>query len=503
MKVYLLGAGPGDPELLTLKAQRIIASADVIVYDALANKELLRIAKKDAEIIYVGKVAGNHALPQPEINALLIRKAEERKTVARLKGGDPYIFGRGGEEAEALVQAGIPFEEVPGITSTIAAPAYAGIPLTHRDLVSSVTIVTGHEKEDKADSRLNWQALAQSGSTLVFVMGMRNLPFIAKNLIANGLSEKTPAALIYRGTTPMQRSLVADLGTLPEKARENGFTNPSVIVVGQVVALNDTLNWFEKKPLLGKSIVVTRAREQASQLVTKLTELGAEVLEYPTIRIAPLSSYSELDSAIKDRARYTAVIFTSQNGVRFFWERLRVLGLDARAFGSLRVCAIGPMTAKALSDHGIHADLVPERFVAESLVSAFLEHFGSNKGSILIPRAKEARDVLPDGLRKAGFDVHVVPTYETLPDEGGREDCLERLTNDTLSCTTFASSSTVTNFLRTIPKELVKKSSVRLAAIGPITAKTLENEGLTAHITANPYTIDALIEAVTTAFRNV
>lgn len=275
MKVYLLGAGPGDPGLLTLKARDVLARADAVVYDALANESLLGHARPDAELIYVGKVAGNHALPQHEINALLVRKAKEGKVVARLKGGDPYIFGRGGEEAEELLAAGVPFEEVPGISSTVAAPAYAGIPLTHRDLASSVTIITGHENPDKPGSAHNWQALAHSASTLVFVMGMKNLPHIARNLTDAGLDPHTPAALIYRGTTPQQRSLVATLEKLPQAAVDARFTNPSVIVVGKVAALHDTLNWFEQKPLFGASVVVTRAREQASGLARQPGRTGS------------------------------------------------------------------------------------------------------------------------------------------------------------------------------------------------------------------------------------
>lgn len=277
MRVYLLGAGPGDPGLLTLKARDVLARADVVVYDALANESLLAHARPDAEKIYVGKVAGNHALPQHEINALLVRKAKEDKIVARLKGGDPYIFGRGGEEAEELLAAGIPFEEVPGISSTIAAPAYAGIPLTHRDFASSLTIITGHENPDKPGSVHNWPALAAGASTLVFVMGMKNLPDIVRHLLDAGMDPQTPAALVHRGTTPRQRSLVSSLAGLPEAAMEAHFTNPAVIVVGKVAGLHDKLNWFEQKPLFGKSVVVTRAREQASGLARSLTELGAEV----------------------------------------------------------------------------------------------------------------------------------------------------------------------------------------------------------------------------------
>lgn len=288
MKVYLIGAGPGDAGLLTLKGRDALACADVVVYDALANDSLLGHARPDAERIYVGKVAGNHALPQHEINALLVRKAKEGKVVARLKGGDPYIFGRGGEEAEELLAAGVPFEEVPGISSTIAAPAYAGIPLTHRNFASSVTIITGHENPDKPGSVHNWKALAASASTLVFVMGMKNLPDIARHLLDAGMDPDTPAALVYRGTTPHQRSLVATIATLPQAAVDNKFSNPSVIVVGKVCSLHDRLDWFEQRPLFGRSIVVTRAREQASGLARSLTELGANVIQCPTIEILSL-----------------------------------------------------------------------------------------------------------------------------------------------------------------------------------------------------------------------
>lgn len=498
-KVYLLGAGPGDAGLLTIKARDVLASADVIVYDALANADLLSHARKDAEIIYVGKVAGNHALPQHEINKLLVRKAQEDKVVARLKGGDPYIFGRGGEEAQELVAAGIPFEEVPGISSTIAAPAYAGIPVTHRDMASSLTIITGHENPDKPGSVHNWDALAKSGSTLVFVMGMKNLPDIAKHLIAAGKDPATPAAVIYRGTTPMQRSLVATLADLPQKAREANFANPSVIVVGQVVSLHDDLNWFEQKPLLGRSIVVTRAREQASGMAQSLAALGADVIQCPTIDIRPLDDYSELDAALNRLRDYAWLIFTSVNGVRHVWQRLAQLGKDSRALGSCRVAAIGPATAAALEERGIVADFVPERYVAEGVVEGLLER---NKGQlqglrILLPRAAKARDVLPQKLGEAGCVVDVISAYETVPAATQKDLVLERLEQGKLDCVTFGSSSTVENFLQLVPAEKLRAHpETRLAAIGPITAKTLAQHGLESHISPIDYTIPALVEEI-------
>ena len=340
-KVYLIGAGPGDPGLLTLKARDVLASADVVVYDALANASFLDYARPDAEKIFVGKIADQHAMSQWQINQLLVDKAKEGKDVARLKGGDPYIFGRGGEEAQELIKAGVDFEEIPGISSSISAPAYAGIPLTHRDFSSSVTIVTGHENPDKAKSAHNWPALAQSASTLVFVMGMKNLPDISRRLIEAGLAPETPAALVYRGTTPFQRSLVSTLADLPAAAVREKFTNPSVIVVGSVCTLRDELGWFEKKPLLGRRIVVTRARAQASGLAASLAALGAAVIQCPTIRIEPLADLAPLDRAIAGLAGYQWLVFTSVNGVKIFWERLRQAGLDARALHASKVCVRG------------------------------------------------------------------------------------------------------------------------------------------------------------------
>lgn len=497
MKVYLIGAGPGDPGLFTLKGRDCLAAADVVIYDALANDALLAYARKDAELIYVGKVAGNHALPQDGINRLLVEKAREGKVVARLKGGDPYIFGRGGEEAEALLEAGIPFEEVPGISSTIAAPAYAGIPLTHRNFASSVTIITGHENPDKPGSVHNWQALAQSASTLVFVMGMKNLPDIARNLLAAGMDPATPAALVYRGTTPRQRSLVATLASLPQAAVEQGFSNPSVIVVGKVCSLRDQLGWFEQRPLFGRSVVVTRAREQASGLAQELVQLGADVIQCPTIEISPLPDYAELDAAIGRLSEYAWLIFTSVNGVRWFWKRLEAAGKDSRALGLCRVAAIGPATAEALEARGIRPDFIPERYVAEGVVEGLLARGKVDGVRMLLPRAAKAREVLPDELRKAGARVDVISAYETIPAAARKDEVLERTQAGTLDCVTFGSSSTVENFLSLIPAETLRAHpEVRLAAIGPVTAKTLEAHGLPCHIMPEEYTIPALVQAL-------
>ncbi len=501
MKVYLIGAGPGDAGLLTLKGRDALASAGTVIYDALANEALLAHTHPDAERIYVGKVAGNHALPQEEINALLIRKAKEGGIVARLKGGDPYIFGRGGEEAEALRAAGVPFEEIPGISSTVAAPAYAGIPLTHRDYASSVTIITGHESPDKPGSVHNWQALASSASTLVFVMGMKNLPDIARNLIEAGMDAATPAALVYRGTTPYQRSLVAPLGQLPRAAADAGFSNPSVIVVGKVCALRETLGWFEQRPLYGKTVVVTRAREQASGLAARLEELGARVIQCPTIEIRPLDDYSSLDRALAAPGEYQWVIFTSVNGVKHFWRRLEQAGRDTRALGPCKVAAIGPATAEALRTRGIEPDLVPEKYMAEGVVADLLAQGPVSGMRILLPRAAKARDVLPDELRKAGATVDVIPVYETIPAADRKEEVLTGLRERSIDCVTFGSSSTVENFLSLFSAETLATSGARIAAIGPITAATLAKRGIPCHIQPDEYTIPALVAAVSAALK--
>ena len=466
MKVYLIGAGPGDAGLLTLKGRDALACADVVVYDALANDSLLGHARPDAERIYVGKVAGNHALPQHEINALLVRKAKEGKVVARLKGGDPYIFGRGGQQ-------------------------FFGF------FASSVTIITGHENPDKPGSVHNWKALAASASTLVFVMGMKNLPDIARHLLDAGMDPDTPAALVYRGTTPYQRSLVATISTLPQAAVDNKFSNPSVIVVGKVCSLHDQLGWFEQRPLYGRSIVVTRAREQASGLAQSLTELGANVIQCPTIEISPLADYSELDAAVARLAEYGWIIFTSVNGVRHFWKRLAACGRDSRAIGQCKVAAIGPATADALRERGIEPDFIPARYVAEGVVEGLLAQGPVAGVKMLLPRAAKAREVLPDELRKAGAQVDVIAAYETVPAAARKDEVLAAMQNGTLDCVTFGSSSTVENFLSLIPAdELRAHPEVKLAAIGPVTAKTLADNGLPCHIQPEAYTIPALVEAL-------
>jgi uroporphyrinogen III methyltransferase/synthase len=497
-KVYLLGAGPGDPGLLTLRARDILAAADTVVYDYLASSGLLEHCRGDAELIYVGKKGGDHTMGQQEINALLVDKARSGRSVARLKGGDPYVFGRGAEEVEELVAAGVSFEVVPGVTSAVAAPAYAGIPLTHRLYSSSVTFITGHEDPSKKQSAHNWPALAASSSTLVFFMGVKNLSSITSNLIQAGMEKKTPAALVRWGTTCRQKTLAATIADIAPKAKEAGFKAPALLVVGHVVSLRDTLSWYEHKPLLGKGVVVTRAREQASALLQLVQEYGACCYQFPTIAISPLEDTKAVEQAVDRLAAYDWCIFTSVNGVKHFWSVLEAKGLDSRALGRAKIGAIGPATAKALQGKGINPDVVPAKYVAESVLDSLKEK-GIAGQKVLIPRAKKAREILPQELIRAGAEVDVVPVYQTELAEQSGEEIVQGLQKGDIHYITFTSSSTVENFFRLVPAETLwdfVPDRVRLACIGPITAKTLERYGFSAQIQPDVYTIPALAQAL-------
>ncbi len=496
-KVFLVGAGPGDPGLITVKGADCIARADVVVYDYLASPTLLAHANPDAEMIYVGKKGGDHTLPQEGINALIVEKAKQGNVVARLKGGDPFIFGRGGEEAEVLVAAGIPFEVVPGVTAAIGASAYAGIPLTHRDYTSNVAFVTGHEDPTKAESSVDWHALATGIGTLVFFMGVKNLPTIAANLVANGRSADTPAAVIRWGTTPKQKTVTATLGTIVDETRSAGIKAPAIIIVGGVVNLRKTMQWFENRPLMGRRIVVTRAREQASDLVQRLTEYGAECIQCPTIQVGPPPDWAGLDRAIETLDQYRWIVFTSVNGVDYFFRRLFENGLDVRALGHIKTAAIGPATADRLRTWGLKSDIVPESYRAESVVEAFTAKMV--KGSrILLPRAMEARSVLPVELTRMGALVDEVTAYETRQAENSATDLIARLTEETIDMVTFTSSSTVKNFHRLLPPDRVDRlmDGVSVASIGPITSQTARDLGLSVTIEADTYTIPGLIQAI-------
>ena len=496
-KVYLVGAGPGDAGLITVKGRQCIEKSDVIIYDYLASPTLLKHATKTAEKIYVGKKGGDHTLSQDEINALILEKAKANSIVCRLKGGDPFIFGRGGEEAEILAANGIPFEIVPGVTSAIAAAAYAGIPLTHRKLTATLAFITGHEDPHKEESNIDWESLAKGIGTLVFFMGVKNLPDITQKLIANGKSPETPVALIRWGTTPGQVTVTGTLDNIAEEVKRAGLKAPAIIVIGEVVNLRQTLKWYENRPLLGKRVVVTRAREQASNLVEKLAGLGADCLEYPTIKIVPAADDKPLRDAIVRLPKFNWIVFTSVNGVKYFFDQLFEMGKDARALGHLSTAAIGPATAERLLAYGIKSDIIPENYRAESVVDAFRKQ--DLKGQkILLPRAKDARPVLPVELRKLGAEIDEVPVYLTEKVQDNADQLIEQLESKTIDMITFTSSSTVRNFKALVPPERFKKlmDGITIAAIGPITADTAKDLGFNIHITAESYTIPGLCEAI-------
>jgi uroporphyrinogen III methyltransferase/synthase len=483
--VYLVGAGPGDPGLMTARSLELIAAADVIVYDRLIPERALEGAREDAELIYVGKEGGGPSIPQAEIERLLLEHGARGAGVVRLKGGDPFVFGRGGEEAEALQAAGIPYEVVPGVTSGIAAPAYAGIPVTHRDLASSVAFLTGHENPEKDGSAHDWAALADFPGTLVVYMGVKQLPGITRRLIDAGRAADEPAALVRRGTFPDQRALVATLGTLAERAEAERMRAPAIAVFGPVAALRPELEWFEHRPLHGRTIAVTRARAQASSMAGRLQRLGAAVVEAPAIRIEPIPGPAP------DLSRYDLICLTSPNGVEVLFERLRAAGRDARAFGaSTRIAVIGPGTAARLERRGLRADVVPERFVAEGLVEALAE---VPVARALVARAEEARDVLPDALRERGAEVDVLALYRTV---------VEPLTAEQIEAVgradyvTFTSSSTVTNFLTAAGGLPPPAGRPRVASIGPVTSATLREHGLEPDVEATRHDIDGLIDAL-------
>lgn len=497
--VCLAGAGPGDPGLVSSRALECIKTADVIVYDRLVSPRLIALARPDAELVYVGKASSQHTLRQEEINLLLVKLAKENKAVLRLKGGDPFVFGRGGEEAIVLRENGIAFEIVPGITSAIAVAAYAGIPVTHRGISTSFAVFTGHEDPDKTESGLQWDKLATAADTLVFLMGVENLFFITSQLITHGRPADTPAAVIRWGTTPEQQTLVTTVGTAVADVAAHKLTPPAIFIVGEVVKLRNELRWFDTRPLFGRRILVTRAREQASRLTAGLEAAGAQCIEAPAIRIEAPESYESLDQAIAGLAQYSWVAFTSPNGVEAFFKRLNAAGKDARHFAGAKVAAIGSETAAALAHHGIVADVVPAEFRAEAVVEALTGSVGP-QDRILIPRAEQARDVLPKELIRMGADVDVVTAYRTTTGGADGESVARMLTAGEIDVVTFTSSSTVTNLLALIGeqgKSLL--SGVKIACIGPITADTCREQGLQPDIIAAEYTIPGLTASIISA----
>ena len=497
-KVFLVGAGPGDYRLLTLKACDCLKIADTVVYDRLADKRILQYASGKAELIYVGKASSQHTMTQDKISQLLVDLAKAGKTVVRLKGGDPFVFGRGGEEALLLQENDLPFEIVPGVTSAISVPAYAGIPVTHRGVAASFAVITGHEDPTKEASDINWKSLATATDTLVFLMGVANLSTIAAQLINNGRKADTPVAIIRWGTKPGQKVWISTLAAVADMAQREGIKPPCIILVGEVVKLRQSLTWFDNvamKPLFGKRVLVTRARTQASKLTAALEEMGAECIEAPVIAVAdPRDGYQELDGAIDRLAEYQWIIFTSTNGVEHFWSRLEYKKRDARALYGKKVCAIGAATAQVLAEHGIRADVVPARYQAEGIVEALKNELAAGD-NILIPRAAVARELLPAALSATGANVDVVPAYETIMGDLAADDLNEQLKKGDIDVITFTSSSTVVNLLKIVPSvELLK--NVRLAAIGPVTAETMGKYGLRADIVAEEYTIEGLVESI-------
>lgn len=490
-KVYLVGAGPGDPGLFTLRGKQLLEQAEVLVYDRLAGPELMAWVPEACERIYVGKESSNHTLTQEGINELLVAKALEGKQVVRLKGGDPYVFGRGGEEGLRLAEAGVPFEVVSGVTSAIAGLAAAGIPITHRGIATSFHVFTAHLKEE--GGRLDWPVIAQLEGTLVFLMGRANLPQITQELMRYGKRPETPCGVVQWGSLPWQRTVTGTLADIEGRVEAESIGSPCLIAVGDVVALRPQLGVFEARPLFGKKVVITRARLQSSRFREMLTAQGAQVVELPAIRIEPLPA-PELNSALEGLGRFTWLAFTSVNGVELFFKRLFDSGLDLRALGHLKLAVIGDGTAERLKAYGLNADVVPERFVAESMAEA-LEPLLNENDVILLPRAREARPVLVERLRER-CEVCEIPVYQTL-EETADPEVLEELMGSPADAVTFASSSTVRHFVRMMGAERIKAmKQTRFISIGPVTTGTMKELGLPVHREAAVHNLDGLLEAV-------
>jgi uroporphyrinogen III methyltransferase/synthase len=487
----LVGAGPGDIGLVTLRAREAVESAQVIVYDHLCNPEILQWAPPDAEIVYAGKKAGEHTLSQEEINRLLVDRGGAGKRVVRLKGGDPFVFGRGGEEAEALAAAHILFEIVPGISSAIAAPAYAGIPLTHRGITSSFTVFTGHEDADKESSSIDYKALIESKGTLVMLMGVERLGAVVSQFLAHGANKNLPVALIRWGTTGGQETVVGDLQSIVRKA--HGFRPPAITVFGEVVRLREKLNWFEQRPLYGRRIVVTRTRKQASALSAQLRFYGADVYELPTIRIEPPENLLEFGELVRDAYQYDWLVFTSANGVDAFFQMFFKLYDDIRSIGNVKIAAIGPATGQRVKDFGLTVDLQPEEFVAESIVSAFQEQGSVENLKFLVARAAGAREILPKRLTQLGAIVDEAIAYRSVPESLEKMTGLQRFQSEGADLVTFTSSSTVENFMAL---KLSWPADMKTASIGPITSATMRHLGLQVDIEAKQHDIPGLVQAI-------
>ena len=499
--VFFVGAGPGDPDLITVRGKRLIESADAVVYDALASAKLLPADARELgrpELYYVGKRGGaKDSVNQHEINELLVRLAREGKRVVRLKGGDPFVFGRGSEEAQAMNDASVPFEVVPGITAGIAAPAYAGIPVTHRGLSTSVTFVTGHEDPAKPHTQTNWAALAKAGGTLVLYMGVKTLSSITRALLDEGMPSEIPAAAIQWGTDPRQRTVTGTLQSIASQVEKENISAPAIIVIGWSVVLRDELDWFEKRPLFGRRIVVTRATQQSQALTERLRELGADVVEMPATQIARLD-LTPLRSAIAELSSYDWLVFTSQNAVSIFWEQLLGEGKDARALAGLKIAAVGPATTGSLLEHGIAVDVIPPRFVAEALLEMLRAREDVSGKRVLYVTAEGARDVLPQGLREIGAAVDVIEAYRSIADGQGAERLARAIESGKADLATFTSGSAVRGYVDAIGEDLAKQ--VPAASMGPQTSEALREAGIEVKAEAKESTLDGLVSAVLGAF---
>lgn len=492
-KVYLVGAGPGDYKLITLKGLELIRKADVVIYDRLANEKYLKEVKKDCELIYVGKQSCNHTLTQDNINQLIVKKAKNNNIVVRLKGGDPYVFGRGGEEGEELFKNNIDFEVVPGITSAIGGLCYAGIPITHRDFASSFHVITGHLKDDNEE--LNWEALSKLKGTLVFLMGMSNLKKITDNLIKNGKDKNTPVAIINWATRYNQKVVEGNLSNIYEVVLREKVSSPSLIAVGEVVSLRNKLDFFGNKLLMGKNIVVTRSRAQNSSLIEKIENLGGNAIEFPTINIKTIEENKQLESAINNIERYSHIIFTSSNAVNIFLEKLFKLNYDSRILYNTKIVSIGKSTQNELLKFGLKADIIPEKFTSESVYDKLKDILNSND-NILIPNAKEARTYLEDNLRKM-CNVEVIKTYENVVGDSKKENIIDQLKNKEIDYITFTSSSTVRNLIKIIGVDNIELlKNTKLISIGPVTTETINEYELNLHKQADEYTIDGIVNKI-------
>lgn len=490
---YLVGAGPGDPGLLTLRAKECLEMADVVVYDYLCNIDILNHAPTTSEKIYAGKKAADHAIPQDQLNDLLVKLSLEGKTVVRLKGGDPFVFGRGGEEAQELHESGIPFEIVPGISSSVAGPAYAGIPVTHRDHCSQLTIFTGHEDPTKEDTALDYSKIGSSDGTKVMLMGVGQLAKVTQMMIDGGASPDTPVALIRWATTGSQKTLVGKLNDIASRSEDVGFKAPAVAVFGEVVKLRESLNWFEGRPLFGKKIVVTRTRSQAGELSARLRCLGADVDEMPTIRIEPPENIKEFAQLVQDAHKYSWIIFTSPNGVDSFFDMFFKLYKDARSIGGAKIAAIGPGTQKSVQHYHLSVDLIPDEYVAESLVRKLLDEGSVENEMILLVRPSSARDIIAEGLAEAGAIVDEAIAYQTVSESEDPTGAVERFQAGDTDLVTFTSSSTVESFL---DMDLPIPEHLMIASIGPITSQTLQSAGLQVDIEAKESNIPGLVSAI-------